>query len=272
MGGTISIGKSINDVPNHGKEVTIEFLHKHWSSNIESFQVEPLLAETRKGVFKEDGGGASGPSIVRLRLVWKDGKFNEKQPESAVLKTESNVKLRKSPFTTRLWLASNKDYPIERQAKEWAFYSTNYKDCVANGYKMPKTYCAVRSHNKIKIPGSKAIVFFDRRVNFKTCNVMEDILHHKSPPQQSNLTMWKSKAALENMSKLHATWWYKTDEFFSTKGVQNKECVWLQNTILGVNTKTTFNKPALKFHEDKALKKAIDHFVGPLAVSKLLFP
>ena len=39
-------------------------------------------------IFKPDGGGASGPSIVRLRLTWADGQFSETQPETCILKTE----------------------------------------------------------------------------------------------------------------------------------------------------------------------------------------
>ena len=69
MGANLSLGKATNDVPSHGKEVTLAFLQQHWSTNIVSFKVEPVMAETRKGVFKEDGGGASGPSIVRLVLL-----------------------------------------------------------------------------------------------------------------------------------------------------------------------------------------------------------
>ena len=59
MGANISLGKPIEEVPEHGKQVTLEFLNKHWSENIATAQVEPVLAETREGVYKEDGGGAS---------------------------------------------------------------------------------------------------------------------------------------------------------------------------------------------------------------------
>ena len=55
MGANLSLGKPVNDIPWHGKLVTLEFLRKHWSAEIDSFKIEPVMAETREGVFKEDG-------------------------------------------------------------------------------------------------------------------------------------------------------------------------------------------------------------------------
>ena len=63
MGGNISIGKPQNIVPSHGNDVSLDFIQTHWSKDITAFTVEPVMAETRPGVEKPDGGGASGPSM-----------------------------------------------------------------------------------------------------------------------------------------------------------------------------------------------------------------
>ena len=188
MGANLSLGKAVNEVPSHGKEVSLEFLQKHWSANIASFKVEPVMAETREGVFKEDGGGASGPNIVRLVLTWKDGKFSEEQPESCVLKTEDNMKNAPYPMITRYVFHVCNFTQVELQANECNWYKINSNVALENGYSMPKTYCAVRSHHKIKRPSMRQLTFRDSRQNFRTCIIMEDMKNHRSPPQQQNLS------------------------------------------------------------------------------------
>ena len=137
-----------------------------------------------EGIEKADGGGASGPSIVRLRLTWADGQFNDEQPETAIAKTEILTKNPKFPLVQRLWFAKNKFYQVELQANERNFYHVNGKKAVANGYSMPKTYVSLRSHDAIKRPTDNQIIFWDKRVDFNTCNIMEDMSGFKSPPQR----------------------------------------------------------------------------------------
>ena len=59
MGANLSLGKPVNDIPWHGKLVTLEFLRKHWSAEIDSFKIEPVMAETRERVF--GGAGEQAP-------------------------------------------------------------------------------------------------------------------------------------------------------------------------------------------------------------------
>ena len=140
MGGNISLGKKTCDIPSnlpHGQEITLDFLQKYWSKDITSLKVEQLMVVTRvvdgEGIEKADGGGASGPSIVRLRLTWADGQFNDEQPETSIAKTEILTKNPKFPLVQRLWFAKNKFYQVERLANERTFYHVNGKTAVANG-------------------------------------------------------------------------------------------------------------------------------------------
>ena len=55
-------------LPSNAKEITLEFLQKHYSKNIKSFKISPLTAEVREGVEREDGGGISGASLAKIAL------------------------------------------------------------------------------------------------------------------------------------------------------------------------------------------------------------
>ena len=167
MGGNISIGKPQNIVPSHGNDVSLDFIQTHWSKNITAFTVEPVMAETRPGVEKPDGGGASGPSIVRLRLTWADGQFSETQPETCILKTEDNSKDPKFDLGVRVLFQFSKFIPVELQANECLWYKENSKLVTEKGYRMPKCYAAVASHDTIKIPSFNKMVFFDARQKFR---------------------------------------------------------------------------------------------------------
>ena len=265
MGANLSLGKATNDVPSHGKEVTLAFLQQHWSTNIVSFKVEPVMAETRKGVFKEDGGGASGPSIVRLLLTWADGKFTEEQPETCVLKTEDNMKNPPYPMITRYVFHLCEWIPVELQANECNWYGLNAQIAREYGYSMPKTYCAIRSHHKIKRPSGRQITFRDARQNFRTCVIMEDMNDYSSPPQQSNLSTEKLNAALQNMAKLHAAYWGRTTEFDWIDGSRNRTCTWLKHIIISADSNLPLlGKPKQTFHKTTIVQDVIKDFTTPV--------
>ena len=257
MGANLSLGKPVNDIPWHGKLVTLEFLRKHWSAEIDSFKIEPVMAETREGVFKEDGGGASGPSIIRLRLTWSDGKFTDEHPESCVLKTEDNLKDPAFPMITRLLMQACQFIMVEMQANEANWYAINHKIAVDKGYSMPKTYCAVRSHHKIKVPSGRQFVMRDSRQNFRTCIIMEDMKDYKSPPQQANLSKDRIAAALNNFAILHASYWGKQSDFDWIDGSKNRLCTWLRNLQITVDpSMSPFFKGKLNLYKDNTLRDA----------------
>ncbi len=265
MGANLTLGKAVNDVPSHGKEVSLEFLQKHWSANIASLKVEPVMAETREGVFKEDGGGASGPNIVRLVLTWKDGKFSEEQPETCVLKTEDNMKNPPYPMITRYVFHVCNFTQIELQANECNWYGLNSKAAVENGYSMPKTFCAVRSHHKIKRPNGRQLTFRDARQNFRTCIVMEDMKNYRSPPQQTNLSKEQIFAALKNIAILHGSYWGKHDEIDWIDGSTNRACTWLQDIIITVNPELPLlGKSKKTFHTSTIIEDVTKMFSTPL--------
>ena len=265
MGANISLGKPIEEVPEHGKQVTLEFLNKHWSENIATAQVEPVLAETREGVYKEDGGGASGPNIVRVLLTWKDGKYNDDQPESCVLKSENNLIVPKEPFATRLIRNICDFISVELQANEQNWYRVNSKIAVENGYSMPRVYCTVRSHNLVKRPNARQLVVRDSRQNFRTCTVMEDLKNYKSPPQQKNLSKEQVKAALKNMAALHSAYWGKVDDYEWIDGSTTRACTWLQNVLITVDPKLPLlGKGKLNFHKSRILEDIVKMYDTPL--------
>ena len=57
--------------------------------------------------------------------------------------------------------------PVELQANECLWYKENSKLVTEKGYRMPKCYAAVASHDTIKIPSFNKMVFFDARQKFR---------------------------------------------------------------------------------------------------------
>jgi hypothetical protein len=248
-----------NELPSCGAELRLEWLQRFWSADIESFSLEQVVAETRPGVLKQDGGGASGPSIVRVALTWKAGTSG---PASAVLKISNNATEPALPLKTRALLVLTKLYPTELNANELLWYTSNCSAAVANGYAMPRCYAAACSFPGVKRAGNLSIVLGDGRSDFGTVLVLEDLAGFRSHAQHTDLKTADLESVLRNLAVLHGTYWGRFDS--ATNGewtVMDKSvygpCTWLSHVILGTSTSSTFlNRPMLRFHTGRLERAA----------------
>ena len=87
-------------LPSNAKEITLEFLQKHYSKNIKSFKISPLTAEVREGVEREDGGGISGASLAKIAFESDDTSI----PKNAIVKIK-----RKNLQKMDEWIQENPD-------------------------------------------------------------------------------------------------------------------------------------------------------------------
>lgn len=267
-------------IPLTGDQITVEFLQKHWSKDIESFEVLPVMAETRPGVEKADGGGASGPSIKRLKLKWKPGAIappgpagssgEKKPPESVVIKL-SNHETEEPPgsMIIRYILAASRFHFPELNANECAWYEQNCKAAVESGYSIVKCYKALATHAKLRRPSDLAVTVCDRRVPYRTMLIMEDIgADFKSPPQAVDLPLDRCQEVVVNMAKLHATYWGRYDtktnpELKTGSERPVEDSVWLSELVFSANTsKSLISKGLLTFYNGKIRKAALKEWGG----------
>lgn len=273
-----------NQLPKISSDVTLEWLQDVWSPDLLSVEVCPLIAETRPGVHKSDGGGASGPSICRLKLTWKASKNQEEsparrltilqsqRPATAVLKLTDNLVEPAQPLKTRALLALSGIFMTELNANEVVWYTNNCRDAVANGYKMPICYVAACSNKMVRRPGVLATTLFDRRINYRTILILEDITEHKSFAQMSDLSKENLQAALRNQAILHASFWSRFDKSTNPSWLTmpGAKCTgqsrWLSDVIIGARVKGhIMNSKMLKFHKG-SLRRTIDKlWLRPLA-------
>ena len=261
---------SVGDMPRNAGELTLKWLQDNLNGKIKGFTVEKLMAEARPGEMKEDGGGASGPSIERVHLEWKGApKDQEDHPSSVILKITDNKTEPPLPIKTRALLALNNLYLVELNANEVMWYSVNHKQAVVNGYRMPKCYGAICSKLQVRRPSRATMVLMDARVKYRTILILQDFKDHKSFPIQADLDPRYVVQALKNIAALHGTFWNRFNpetnpEFKTMPGSGYSDCIWLRDIILGARTSgTMLNKPMLDFHTGSVLKKATKKWLSP---------
>ena len=77
------------------------------------------------------------------------------------------INIKGNPRGVRVLFQFSKFIPVELQANECLWYKENSKLVTEKGYRMPKCYAAVASHDTIKIPSFNKMVFFDARQKFR---------------------------------------------------------------------------------------------------------
>lgn len=264
------------DVPETAEEITLEFLQEHWSADIEGFEILPVMAETRPGVEKPDGGGASGPAIKRLKLRWSAGGGVAARPATSLVKVSNHQTEHQQPMIMRLIFSLARFYFPELNANELLWYGHNCKAAVANGYSMPKCYAAVATHEEVRRPNDLEFVLCDRRVPFRTLLVLEDAgAEFKSPPQAADLPEEWCRRALCNAARLHASYWGRYDaatnpELRTASESPIEDCIWHQNLMLAANTSgTMINTPLLTFHDGTIIEGAVKEWTNKPEATEL---
>ena len=247
-------------LPSNAKEITLEFLQKHYSKNIKSFKISPLTAEVREGVEREDGGGISGASLAKIAFESDDTSI----PKNAIVKINDIDSLKSDSFIARfLGVMWGIDLNIFNATEVLVFDQARkaYDDARVH---IPATYLTLSSHNLQQVPRNNPLLFllFDFRSSFRTFIIIEDVsTTHKSWPQGVGLDKSKVTAAFENIARLHALNYEKFAEKEELK-LLPKTNVWYENVMIGANARNFLNKSMMNIHKDEAINKTLDNWTN----------
>jgi hypothetical protein len=173
-------------------------------SRVTACEQQPVVAFTLSGEAREDGGGLSGPQIVRLKLAYAGGAG----PEQMVVKFGNwfdKQQMPAWPLKTRLIQAIGNLRLEDQFRSEIKFYRDIWPHI--NGVLLPKVYYAAIAD----IPNVKtwSYVLFDKRTRLRFCVLMEDLAGHQFTPVRpgEGLSFNRAKQALLNIAQLHAFGW-----------------------------------------------------------------
>lgn len=165
---------------------------------------QPVVAFTLSGEAREDGGGLSGPQIVRLKLAYEGGTG----PEQMVVKFGNwfdKQQMPAWPLKTRLIQAIGNLRLEDQFRSEIKFFQDIWPHI--NGVLLPKVYYAVLSDS----PNAQtwSYVLFDKRTRLRFCVLMEDLAVQQftSVRPGEGLSFNRAKQALLNIAQLHAFGW-----------------------------------------------------------------
>jgi len=176
-------------------------------TRVTACEQQPLVAFTLSGETREDGGGLSGPQIVRLQLAYEDGSG----PVQIVLKFGNWADKRRMPTwprQTRLIQVLGHMRLEDQFRSEIQFYR-NIQPHVG-GMQTPKVYYAAISDAR-NVP-DWPYVLFDTRTPLAFCMLMEDLAvdHFTSIRPGEGLSFERAKQAFINIAQLHASGWMQS--------------------------------------------------------------
>ncbi len=173
-------------------------------SRVTACESQPLVAATLSGETREDGGGLSGPQIVRLQLtyegppgpaqmVFKFGNWSDKQQMPAW------------PWKTRLIQVVG-HIRLEDQFRSEVQFYREIQPHIGEA-QTPVVYYAAVSDGP-NVPGW-AYALFDKRTPFSFCMLMEDLAlkQYASVRPGESLSFDKVKQAFINIAQFHAAGW-----------------------------------------------------------------
>jgi hypothetical protein len=202
-------------VPLNRDDFTVEWLTAALQSTgtidagtrVTACQQQSLVAFTLSGEAREDGGGLSGPQIVRLRLAYAGGSG----PLQMVLKFGNWADKRQMPpwpRKTRLIQVLG-HMRLEDQFRSEIQFFRQLQPHIA-GVQTPKVYYAAIT-DAPNAPGW-SYVLFDTRTTLVFCMLMEDLTvdHFTSVRPGEGLSFARVKQAFINIAKLHAAGWMQS--------------------------------------------------------------
>jgi hypothetical protein len=199
-------------VPVHRDDVTAAWLTaalQHTGTigagtRVTACEQQPMVAFTLSGEVREDGGGLSGPQIVRLQLAYEGGPG----PTPMVLKFGNWSDRRQMPawpWKTRLVQVLG-DMRLEDQFRSEIQFFQKIQPHIG-GVQTPKVYYAAMA-DAPNAPGW-SYVLFDKRTPLAFCLLMEDLTidHFTSVRPGEGLSFERARQALINIAQLHASGW-----------------------------------------------------------------
>ncbi len=168
---------------------------------------QPVVAFTLSGESREDGGGLSGPQIVRLQLTYEGGTG----PAQMVLKFGNWSDKRQMPawpWKTRLVQVVG-HMRLEDQFRSEIQFFQEIQPHIGD-VQTPNVYYAAIS-DAPNTPGW-SYVLFDTRTPLAFCMLMEDLTVEQftSVRPGESLSFERTKRAFLNIVQLHATGWHQT--------------------------------------------------------------
>lgn len=173
-------------------------------SRVTACEQQPIVAFTLSGETRQDGGGLSGPQIVRLKLAYEGGTG----PEQMVVKFGNwfdKQQMPAWPWKTRLIQAIGNLRLEDQFRSEIKFFQDIWPHI--NGVLLPKVYyAAIADTPNVK---TWSYVLFDKRTRLRFCVLMEDLAVHQFAPVRpgEGLSFNRAKRALLNIAQLHAFGW-----------------------------------------------------------------
>ncbi len=173
-------------------------------TRVRACEQQSMVAFTLSGEAREDGGGLSGPQIVRLLLAYEGGSG----PAQMVLKFgnwSDKQQMPAWPWKTRLVQVLGHMRLEDQFRSEIQFFQKIQPHI--GGVQTPKVYYAAISDASNAFGWS--YVLFDKRTSLLFCMLMEDLTvdNFTSVRPGESLSLGRAKQAFLNIAELHATGW-----------------------------------------------------------------
>ena len=199
-------------IPRHCRDITAAWLTSALRSTgviaprtrVRTCDQHPLVTVSVTGEAREDGGGLSGPQLVRLQLAYEGGtgpvqmvaKFGDWGDKQAMPAWPWQIRLIQVVGNLRL---------EEQFRREILFYQDVHSHL--QGLRLPRVYYAAMTD----APSVSAwsYVLFDTRTPLRFCLLLEDLAvdHFAAVPLGASLPFPQAKQALLNIAQLHAFGW-----------------------------------------------------------------
>jgi hypothetical protein len=201
-------------VPAHRHEITPAWLTRALRSTgvisqatrVIACAQHPVMAMTLSGEVREDGGGISGPQIVRLVLTY-DGGTGPAQIIAKCGNSQDRQQMPAWPLKIRLILVLGRMRLEEQFHSEVTFFQHIRPHL--HGLLLPQIYYVAM--DEARPVSAWSYVMFDRRTPLRFCVLMEDLAahHFASGKPGESLSYARMAQALVNIAQLHAFGWHK---------------------------------------------------------------
>ena len=196
-----------------------------------------MVANLEGTAEKEDGGGISGPKVLKMEIVYSEGAPAE-LPTRVVLKWGSLVHFSTYAFAIRLYLWYANVRLEEMLRCESSVYENAATLIKETGIRMPKCYYQGSSYPQDSAgnpsdSGACCFVCCGRRTAVRTVQIMEDLYAagYESGPIAEGVSAERFKAMLSNIAKLHGERHpsqllrrLRRTERFAHVGVESESC------------------------------------------------
>jgi hypothetical protein len=199
-------------VPRHRHDLTAAWLTRALRSTgviapgtrVRTCAQHPLVTVGVTGETREDGGGLSGPQLVRLQLAYEGGAG----PAQMVAKLGDwgdKQSMPAWPWQSRLIQVVGHLRLEEQFRREILFYQDVHPHL--QGLRLPRVYYVAMTD--APLVSAWSYVLCDTRTPLRFCILMEDlaVAHFAAVPLGASLPFPRAKQALRNIAQLHAFGW-----------------------------------------------------------------